>query len=85
MTPLEIRVERVVTIPADVLWQIIEPPENLGAWLPLCERCERLGGEGLGRRQRMYVRWGRKRGEIDQEVTGMFLERGWGGNTSRRG
>ena len=66
---LEIHRERTIVVPADVLWQIIEPAENLPAWLPLCERCERLSGEGLGRRQRMYVRWGRRRGEIDQEVT----------------
>ena len=69
MTTLEIRRERSIIVPADVLWQIVEPAENLPAWLPLCERCERLSGTGLGRRQRMHVRGGRKHGEIDQEVT----------------
>ena len=66
---IEIRRERTIVVPADVLWQMIEPAENLAAWLPLCERCERLSGEGLGRRQRMHARWGRRQGEIDQEVT----------------
>ena len=69
MHALEIRRERLIVVPADVLWHIVEPAENLAAWLPLCERCEPLGGEGLGRRQRMHVRWGRRAGVIDQVVT----------------
>jgi hypothetical protein len=76
---LEIRRERAIVVPADVIWQIIEPAGNLPAWLPLCERCERLSGEGLGRRQRMHVRWGRKQGAIDQEITDYLPGRrlGW--------
>jgi len=66
---LEVRRERTIIVPADVLWQIIEPAENLPVWLPLCDRCERLSGDGLGRLQRISVKWGRKQGEIDQEIT----------------
>jgi uncharacterized protein YndB with AHSA1/START domain len=69
MTPLEIRRERFIAVPIDVLWQIIEPADHLAAWLPICERCELVGGEGVGRRQRMHVRWGRRHGAIDQVVT----------------
>ena len=57
-----------MVVPADVLWQIVEPAETLPSWLPVCDRCEVLAGRGLGRRQRMFVRWGRRRAEIDQEV-----------------
>ena len=57
-----------MVVPADVLWQIVEPAGTLPSWLPLCDRCEVLSGSGLGRRQRMFVRWGRRQAEIDQEV-----------------
>lgn len=66
---IEVRREQVIVVPADVLWQIVERAETLPEWLPLCDRCEVLGGEGRGRRQRMYARWGRRTAEIDQEVT----------------
>jgi Polyketide cyclase / dehydrase and lipid transport len=69
LTPIVVTRARTIVVPSDVLWQIIEPAENLPAWLPLCTRCERLSGEGLGRRQRMFVAWGRREGVIDQEVT----------------
>ena len=72
---IDIRRDRVVVVPADVLWQVIEPAETLPAWLPLCDRCEVLNGTGLGRRQRMYARWGRKNAEIDQEVIEYLPER----------
>ena len=66
--PLEVLRRRVVPVPIDVLWPLIEPAENLPAWLPLFDRVERVGGEGLGRRQRATVRWGRRTTVIDQEV-----------------
>jgi uncharacterized protein YndB with AHSA1/START domain len=68
VSPVVIRRERVVQIPPDVLWQFVEPAQTLPAWFPLAARCELLGGTGLGRRQRMHTRWGRKDASIDQEV-----------------
>ena len=68
MSPITVRRERVMPIPADVLWQLVEPVQTLPAWLPLADRSELLSGGGLGRRQRMYSKWGRKTAEIDQEV-----------------
>ena len=68
MKPIEIRRERDVLVPVDVLWQIVEPAETLASWLPVCERCETLSGRGLGRRQRMVVRWARRQAQIVQEV-----------------
>ena len=56
-------------IPADVLWQLIEPAQAQPAWLPLGWKCEPLSGEGLGRQQRLYVKWGGRQSEIDQRVT----------------
>lgn len=69
MNAVEVRQEKIVLVPIDVLWQIVEPAETLPAWLPICDRCERVSGDGLGRQQRMYVRWGRRTAEIDQQVT----------------
>jgi hypothetical protein len=66
--PVTVRRERVVSIPVDVLWQLVEPVQTLSAWLPLADRCESRGGEGLGRKQRMYSTWGGKTAELDQEV-----------------
>lgn len=68
MKPVDIRREKVLQVPADVLWQIVEPAETLPSWLPMCERCEIVSGAGRGRKQRMYVRWGSRAAEIDQEV-----------------
>jgi hypothetical protein len=68
MPPIEVRRERLVVVPVDVLWEIVAPAETTSSWLPICDRCEAIAGEGLGRRQRMHVRWGRRDAEIDQEV-----------------
>ena len=69
MKPVVIRRERIVTIPVDVVWQLVEPIEALPAWLPFVVRSQHLGGQGLGRRQRVTVNWGRRATEIVQEVT----------------
>ncbi len=55
-------------VPADVLWEIIERAETIPSWLPVCDRCEVIEGTGLGRRQRMFVHWGRREAAIDQQV-----------------
>ncbi len=69
MTPVIVRRERIIAVPADVVWQFVEPVETLPAWLPLVERSRHLGGEGLGRKQRVNMRWGGRSAEIDLEVT----------------
>jgi uncharacterized protein YndB with AHSA1/START domain len=58
------------TIPAapDDIWALLDDPARLGDWLAFAERGELLDGEGVGRRQRMHGRWGRRRSEIDQVV-----------------
>jgi uncharacterized membrane protein len=67
--PVVVRRERIVTLPVDVLWQLVEPIEALPAWLPFVTRSRHLGGQGLGRKQRVTLSWGRRRTEIDQQVT----------------
>jgi uncharacterized protein YndB with AHSA1/START domain len=65
-----IEVSTARTIPAgpDEIWPLLDDPAHLGEWLAFAERGEVLAGHGLGRRQRMHGRWGRKRSEIDQVV-----------------
>jgi uncharacterized protein YndB with AHSA1/START domain len=58
------------TIPAtpDDIWALLDDPARLGEWLAFADSGEVLEGEGVGRRQRMHGRWGRRRSEIDQVV-----------------
>ena len=65
-----IEVTAVRTIPAapDDIWALLDDPARLGEWLAFAERGELLEGHGVGRRQRMHGRWGRKRSQIDQLV-----------------
>jgi len=67
--PVVVRRERIITIPVDVVWQLVEPIEALPAWLPFVTRSQHLGGQGLGRRQRVTVTWGRRPADLYQEVT----------------
>jgi uncharacterized protein YndB with AHSA1/START domain len=65
-----IDVSAAQTIPAapDDIWALLDDPARLGDWLAFAERGEVLDGAGVGRRQRMHGRWGRRRSEIDQVV-----------------
>jgi uncharacterized protein YndB with AHSA1/START domain len=65
--PIVIRRERMVAIPADVVWEFIEPVERLASWLPFVTASRHLSGKGLGRRQRVRLSWAAA--EVVQEVT----------------
>jgi len=60
--------------PAEV-WRLVDDLARLPEWFTFAERAELLEGEGLGRRQRIYGRWGKKQSEIDQLVTAHEPER----------
>jgi uncharacterized protein YndB with AHSA1/START domain len=60
-------VRRIPAAPDDI-WALLDDPARLGEWLAFAESGEVLEGAGVGRRQRMHGRWGRKRSEIDQLV-----------------
>jgi len=70
MIPGMIDVSAARAIPAapDDIWALLDDPARLGEWLAFADRGELLDGQGVGRRQRMHGRWGRKRSEIDQVV-----------------
>lgn len=65
---IEIVRERRVEAPALEVWGLVDDPARLHEWFTFAERVELLEGEGVGRRQRMYGRWGKKRSEVDQVI-----------------
>jgi uncharacterized protein YndB with AHSA1/START domain len=63
---IEVSASRTLAAPPDAIWPLLDDPGRMGTWFAFAERFEVLDGEGVGRRQRMHGRWGRKRSEIDQ-------------------
>lgn len=60
--------ERVVPAAPQQIWRLIDDPAQMAGWFTFADRMELLDGNGLGRRQRLYGRWGRRRSEIDQRI-----------------
>jgi uncharacterized protein YndB with AHSA1/START domain len=65
---IDVAVVRTIPAAPDAIWALLDDPARLGEWLAFAESGEVLEGQGVGRRQRMHGRWGRKRSEIDQVV-----------------
>jgi uncharacterized protein YndB with AHSA1/START domain len=65
---IEIVRERRIEATPDRLWPLVADVGRLPEWFALAERAELLEGEGLGRRQRLHGRWGKRRSEVDQIV-----------------
>jgi uncharacterized protein YndB with AHSA1/START domain len=63
---IDVSASRTLAASPDAIWPLLDDPERMGEWFAFAERFEVLEGEGVGRRQRMHGRWGRKRSEIDQ-------------------
>jgi uncharacterized protein YndB with AHSA1/START domain len=65
---IDVTVGRTIPAPPDAIWPLLDDPTRLGEWFAFAESGEVLEGAGVGRRQRMHGRWGRRRSEIDQVV-----------------
>jgi uncharacterized protein YndB with AHSA1/START domain len=63
-----VREARVDAPPAQV-WDAVATVERLPEWFTFADAAETLDGTGVGRRQRIHGRWGRKRSEVDQVIT----------------
>jgi len=63
---IDVSASRSLPAPPDAIWPLLDDPERMGEWFAFAERFDVLEGEGVGRRQRMHGRWGKKRSEIDQ-------------------
>jgi uncharacterized protein YndB with AHSA1/START domain len=66
---IEIYKWRLVPATPEELWPLIDDVEQLARWFTFAERIELVEGSGVGRRQRLHGKWGRKSSEIDQRVT----------------
>jgi uncharacterized protein YndB with AHSA1/START domain len=65
---IEVVRERRIEAPAEQLWPLVDEVSRLPEWFTFAERAELLEGEGVGRRQRLHGRWGKKRSEVDHIV-----------------
>jgi hypothetical protein len=77
--PLIMEREKVINAPIGQVWAFLEPAENISEWMPGVLQSETITGSGLGRKQLLFLKWGKKDAEIVQEVfayeLGKFL--GW--------
>lgn len=67
-----IEIERTARIDAPVerVWAVVSDPDRAGEWFAFAERVEVHEGEGIGQLRTQHGRWGSRRAEVDQEVTG---------------
>jgi uncharacterized protein YndB with AHSA1/START domain len=66
---IELIREASVGAPPEKAWELVSSPARAGDWFDFAERAEVLSGDGVGQLRRQYGHWGRKRAEVDQEVT----------------
>jgi len=66
---IEVSRQRQVAAEPAAVWAVVAAPGRAPEWFAFAERVEVLDGEGLGQRQRQHGRWGRRRAEIDREIT----------------
>jgi uncharacterized protein YndB with AHSA1/START domain len=66
---IEVIRERRIDASPEEIWRLVEGTERLPEWFVFAERADLLGGNGVGRRQRLHGRWGKTPYEIDQVVT----------------
>jgi uncharacterized protein YndB with AHSA1/START domain len=65
-----VRQRQVDGAPADV-WAVVTDPDQAPNWFTFAERVEVLDNSrvGSGQKQRQYGRWGKRRAEVDREIT----------------
>jgi uncharacterized protein YndB with AHSA1/START domain len=66
---IEIVREARVDAPPDKVWEIVSDPDRAPDWFAFAERVEIRSGTGVGQLRTQHGRWGRKRAEVDQEIT----------------
>jgi hypothetical protein len=66
-----IEVMREARVPAglDQVWAIVSDPARAQDWFDFSDRTEVLAGEGVGQKRTQHGHWGRKKSEVDQEIT----------------
>ena len=66
-----IEVMRTARIRADAedIWALVSDPARAADWFDLTDRTEVVEGEGVGQKRTQHGHWGRRKAEIDQEIT----------------
>lgn len=67
---VEVNAERSIAASPDALWPLVSDPARLPEWFTFAERIEVLeGADGPGQRRRQHGHWGKRRSEVDQQIT----------------
>lgn len=66
---IEIVRQSRVEAPVDKVWALISAADRAPDWFSFAERVEVRSGAGVGQQRTQHGRWGRKRAEVDQEIT----------------
>jgi uncharacterized membrane protein len=66
-----IEVTREARVPAgvDQVWAIVSDPGRAPEWFEFSDRTEVLSGEGVGQKRTQHGHWGKRKSEVDQEIT----------------
>jgi hypothetical protein len=65
---VSVKKEKTIDFAVEEVWQFIEPADHIAKWFPGAEYSERISGQGMGRKQLMFVRSGKKETEFVQEI-----------------
>jgi uncharacterized protein YndB with AHSA1/START domain len=63
-----VKKEKTIDFPVEEVWQFIEPADHIAKWFPGAEYSEKISGQGIGRKQLMFVKSGKKETEFVQEI-----------------
>lgn len=66
---IEVIREARVSGSADQVWAIVSDPARAHDWFDFSDRTEVLSGDGVGQKRTQHGHWGRKKSEVDQEIT----------------
>lgn len=69
-----VRESRVEASPAQV-WAVVSDAARAPEWFTFAESVEVREGEGLGQTRTQHGRWGKKKAEVDQEITAFEPDR----------
>jgi hypothetical protein len=66
--PIIVKKEKIIDFPVKRVWEFIEPAAHIAIWYPDAVYSEKISGDGIGRKQLLFLKWGKKEVEIVQEL-----------------
>ena len=67
---IEIVRESRVDAPVETVWAVVSDADRAAEWFTFADRVEVRSGEGVGQLRTQHGKWGSKKAEVDQEITG---------------